>query len=157
MTAYGEPRFWLERFPLGEAALFSFPSVYGAVRSAYADHRQQRASLVEQLADLDSGPPSCSAPAGELNLDGVPWHDSRRLSLERLLPAAQMGRLLTIIDINLGRKNGRLSSLMVGRLLRGQEDARMDDFLKIVQASDLSALSNTLTPELLTFLRQMLA
>jgi hypothetical protein len=113
--------------------------------------------LAGQLADLDSGPSSCSVPAGELDLDGVPWCDSCRLSLERLLPAAPLARLLTIIDINLGRKNGRLSSLMVGRLLRGQEDARMDDFLKIVQASDLSALSNTLTPELLTFLRQMLA
>jgi hypothetical protein len=115
------------------------------------------AAMAKPLAELDQGPPSCSVPAGELQLEGVPWCDSCRLSLERSLPRAQLARLLTTIDIHLGRKNGRLSKLLVDRLLQGQEDVRLDDFLKIVQASDLSALSNTLTPELLTFVRQMLA
>jgi hypothetical protein len=113
--------------------------------------------LANLLADLDPGPPSCSVPAGELQLEGVPWCNSCRLSLERPLPEAQLARLLTTIDSHLGKKNGRLSRVMVERLLRGQVDVRLDDFLKIVQASDLSALSNTLTPELLTFVRQMLA
>ena len=115
------------------------------------------AGLAKPLADLDQGPPSCSVPAGELQLESVPWCSSCWLSLERSLPGAQLARHLTTIDIHLGRKNGRLSQLMVDRLLQGQEDVRMDDFLRIVQASDLSALSNTLTPELLTFVRQMLA
>jgi hypothetical protein len=115
------------------------------------------AGLAKPLAELDQGPPSCSVPVGELQLDGVPWCDSCRLSLEQSLPWAQLARLLTTIDINLGRKNGRLSNALVERLLQGRKDERLEDFLRIVQASDLSALSNTLTPELLTFVRRMLA
>jgi hypothetical protein len=115
------------------------------------------AGLAKPLAELDQGPPSCSVPAGELQLEGVPWCNSCRLSLDRSVPWAQLARLLTTIDIHLGRKNGRLSKVLVERLLLGQEDVRLEGFLKIVQASDLSALSNTLTPELLTFVRQMLA
>jgi hypothetical protein len=58
--------------------------------------------------------------------------------------------------LDLGAKNRRLSSLLVERILQGHTDERLDAFLKIVQASDLSALSNTLTPELVAFIRRML-
>ncbi len=115
------------------------------------------AGLAKPLADLDQGPPSCSVPAGELRLEDVPWCNPCRLSLEQSLPWAELARLLTAIDIHLGRKNGRFSKVLVERLLLGQEDGRLEEFLKIVQASDLSALSNTLTPEMPTFVRQMLA
>ena len=47
-------------------------------------------------------------------------------------------------------------SFEVTQIIEGQADERLDDFLSIVQASDLSALSNTLTPELVTFIRGML-
>ena len=45
---------------------------------------------------------------------------------------------------------------MVDRILQGETDEQFDEFLKIVQASDLSALSNTLSAELVTFIRALL-
>ena len=78
------------------------------------------------------------------------------MSLEQSLPTAQLARLLVAIDVDLGAKNRRLSSLLVERILQGYTDERLDDFLKIVQASDLSALSDTLTPEVVAFIQRML-
>ena len=79
-----------------------------------------------------------------------------RVWLEQSLPTAQLARLLAAIDVNLGTKNRRLSNLLVERILQGYTDERLDDFLKIVQASDLSALSDTLTPEVVAFIQRML-
>ena len=47
--------------------------------------------------------------------------------------------------------------MLVERILHGQADGRLDDFLKIVQASDLSALATTLNQEMLDFIRRLLA
>ena len=40
--------------------------------------------------------------------------------------------------------------------MEGRVDQRVEDFLKIVQASDLHALSNTISEELVGFVRRML-
>ncbi len=60
------------------------------------------------------------------------------------------------IDGVLEDKNRRLSNLLVERVLEGNNDQRLGDFIAIVQASDLSALSNTLNEDLLGFIRQLL-
>jgi hypothetical protein len=41
--------------------------------------------------------------------------------------------------------------------LEDNNDQRLNDFIAIVQASDLSALSNTLNEDLLAIIRQLLA
>jgi hypothetical protein len=92
-----------------------------------------------------------------LDLETAPWCSSCRLNLETRLPSAALARLLPAIDGALEAKNGRLSIMLVERVLHGQADGRLDDFLKIVQASDLSALATTLNQELLDFIRRLLA
>ena len=59
--------------------------------------------------------------------------------------------MIAATDMDLGAKNRQLSALLVEQILQGKQDERLDDLLKIVQASDLSALSNTMTAELVGF------
>ena len=82
--------------------------------------------------------------------------ESCELSLENSLPEEQLARLQWSIDADLRAKTRLLSSLLLERILQGQRYERLDDFLKVVQASDLSALSNTLNPEMVGFVRRML-
>ena len=112
--------------------------------------------LGEALAELGPVLPPCAVTASDLLLDSIPWCDSCRLSLSQSLPTTGLAGLLASIDVELGAKNRVLSNLLVERIIQGQADERLDDFLKIVQASDLSALSNTITAELLAFIRQLL-
>ena len=72
------------------------------------------------------------------------------------IPSEELARLASEIDGVLEDKNRRLSNLLVERVLEGNNDQRLGDFIAIVQASDLSALSNTLNEDLLAFIRQLL-
>ena len=114
-------------------------------------------TLGEALAELGPILSSCAVAPSDLVLESIPWCNSCRLSLAQSLPAARLTGLLASIDVELGAKSRELSSLMVERIIQGQADQRLDDFLKIVQASDLSALSNTITVELVAFIRRMLS
>ena len=115
------------------------------------------AGLSDSLSQLEEAPTNCTVSKAHFDLETFPWCSSCRLTLETSLPSAQLGRLLPAIDVALGAKNGQLSNLLVERIWHGQADGRLDDFLKIVQASDLSALATTLNQELLGFIRQLLA
>lgn len=79
------------------------------------------------------------------------------MTLERSLPAGELKGISSAIDAVLGEKNRRLSNLLVDKILQGDTGEEFDEFLSIVQASDLSALSNTLSEELLVFIRRLLA
>ena len=113
--------------------------------------------LEGDLAELDQGPPPCSVPPDNLDVERTPSCAVCGLRLGQSLPLSQLERVAAGIDIALGGKNRYLSALLVKQILEGHLDEQLDDFLKIVQASDLSALSNTLNPELLSFVRGMLA
>ena len=115
------------------------------------------AGLHDSLSRLEEAPPSCTVSKAQLDLETAPWCSSCRLNLETRLPSAALSRLLPAIDGALEAKNGQLSIMLVERILHGQADGRLDDFLKIVQASDLSALATTLNQELLDFIRRLLA
>jgi hypothetical protein len=78
------------------------------------------------------------------------------MGLDESLPAGELARLGGAISSLLGAKQRTLSGLLVEQVLQGRADPRLDDFLKIVQASDLSALANTMSTELAAFLRQVL-
>ena len=93
----------------------------------------------------------------DIRLDSSPWCDSCQLTLNFHLPVDQLARLMAALDMDLGAKNRQLSTLLVERILQGKQDERLDDLLKIVQASDLSALSNTITAELVGFIRGIIS
>ena len=113
--------------------------------------------LEQSLAGLGAAPVPCTVLGSNLNLEGNPWCDVCGLKLDQSLPIAELARLTVPIEVDLGTKNQRLSRLLVERILLGRKDERLEDFISIVQASDLSALSNTLDPELVAFIRTMLA
>lgn len=112
--------------------------------------------LAETLAQLWAGPPACTQQADDLPLDAAPRCSACMLGLDQRLPVQELARLGAAIAALLGDKNRRLSNLLVERVLQGKAGQRLDDFLKILQASDLSTLSNTLSDELVAFLRQVL-
>jgi hypothetical protein len=112
--------------------------------------------LFDNLGRVDPGPPLCRADPADLDLDAAPGCPSCRLSLEWSIPRQQLERVASEIEGVLEDKNRRLSNLLVERVLEGNNDQRLGDFMTIVQASDLSALSNTLNEDLLAFIRQLL-
>ena len=69
----------------------------------------------------------------------------------------ELARLTAAVDMDLGAKNRRLSTLLVERILQGKQDERLDDLLKIVQARDLSALSNTISAEVVGFIQGIIS
>ena len=115
------------------------------------------AGLEEILLALDPGPAACTVAAADLRLESTPWCDACRLGLDQTLMTAQLARLAAAIDVDLGAKNRQLSGMLVERIIQGQADERLEEFIMIVQASDLSALSNTLTPDLVSFIRRVLS
>ncbi len=112
--------------------------------------------LGEALAELGPVLPSCTVATSDLPLDSTPWCNSCQLTLAQTLPTARLSRLAASIDGELSAKSRQLSNLLIERIIQGHTDERLDDFLKIVQASDLSALSNTITVELVAFIRRLL-
>ena len=113
--------------------------------------------LSARLDRVAEGPSICLAGIATLDLETVPWCQSCRLSLDSSLPTEQLKGISSAIDSVLGEKNRQLSNLLVDRILQGNTDERFDQFLTMVQASDLSALSNTLNEELVAFIRRLLA
>ncbi|MGB2694497.1 MAG: hypothetical protein WBD55_04835 [Dehalococcoidia bacterium] len=78
------------------------------------------------------------------------------LSLDDGVPAEQADDVLRRIHNALGRQQQRLASEAVRRILaRGGE--RLEQFLLIVQASDLAGLAQVLDDDLMTFLRELLS
>ena len=112
--------------------------------------------LSEKLGQIDPGPSPCQADSAVIDLESAPRCASCNLSLEWSIPTGDLARLASEIDGVLEDKNRRLSNLLVERVLEGNNDQRLHDFIAIVQASDLSALSNTLNEDLLAFIRQLL-
>ena len=92
-----------------------------------------------------------------LQLDSSPWCGSCSLTLDYNLPADGLARLMAATGMDLGAKNRQLSTLLVEPILQGKQDERLNDLLKIVQASDLSALSNTMTAELVGFIQGIIS
>ena len=65
-------------------------------------------------------------------------------------------RAIRAIELDLGAQSRRLSNLLIDISMRGDQGQRLEDLHKIIQASDLSALCNTPSPELAGFIGQVL-
>ena len=78
------------------------------------------------------------------------------LALDQVLSLDDLQRTIRAIEFDLEAQTRRLSNLLVEKIMRGERDERLEDLLKIIQASDLAALFNTLSPELVGFIGQIL-
>lgn len=113
-------------------------------------------AFTQALDRLDGEIGSCPLPAGGLDLDAQPTCAVCELSLDQGLYVPELAGLIANIDAALGAKNRLLSGLLVGKIIEDTTGPRLDDLLNIVQASDLSALSDTLNDDLLAFIRRVL-
>ena len=151
-------------------------------RRAYADHhsyyqRESSRLWLDALGQLnwiaDLGPPAgtglgqrynglergirrCDVDLGDMPLQLSPWCPNCQMALGETPPAQELELFLRDLDHALGEQNRRLSLVLVERILHDRVDQRLENFLKIVQASDLAALSNTITDDLAQFIRQLL-
>jgi len=117
--------------PLGEAAL-----------AAYERLTQQRSA--------------CSARGLAAALRERPACTECNLTLEDSPPSEETDQVLRGLQTALHRQQARLASEAVRRILaRGGE--RLEQFLQVVQASDLAGLSQVLDDDLVSFLRELLS
>jgi hypothetical protein len=119
--------------PLGEEAL----AQHGHLQAAVQD-----CPLVDRLDDALGAAASC--PACGLTLADQP-------------PSAEVDAVLRRLSRALGQQMTRLSSEAVHRILARARGERIEQFLQVVQASDLAGLASVLDDELLEFLRDLLA
>jgi hypothetical protein len=119
--------------PLGEDAL----AQHGRLQAAVQD-----CPLVERLEQALGTATSC--PACGLTLADQP-------------PSAEADAVLRRLSRALSQQMTRLSSEAVHRILARARGERIEQFLQVVQASDLAGLASVLDDELLEFLRDLLA
>ena len=93
---------------------------------------------VEEMAAAEGTCPECSLP-----LDQSP-------------PARRVDEILDRIERACDRQMARLSSSAIQHVLRHSSDPRVDQFLKMVQASQLSSLRAVLDDDLVGYLRRFL-
>lgn len=81
---------------------------------------------------------------------------SCRITLIDEPPEADIREALQGISAALARQQSRLSSEAVRQILAASKGERLERFLQVVQASDLTGLANVLDDELLAFIRELL-
>jgi len=111
--------------------------------------------LTEDLSRLPDGPERRNSQFFEIEVATSPRCPEYELSLDDTLPVSELARMPTI-EAALSAKTRSLSSQLVSKVLHGGTGSQFEEFLKIVQASELNALSNTLDPELLALIRSVL-
>ena len=112
--------------------------------------------LEKDLAELAVGPAPCSQSGSELDLATEPNCPECQIGLAQTVPVAELARLTPQVDMALGGKTRELNRRLVEKALAGRADERWQEFLQIVQASELSSLANTLDNDLVTFIKQVL-
>jgi hypothetical protein len=118
--------------PVGEESLRRYRTLLGEMEACAVEE-----GLDGLLADRTACP-SCS-----VGLADEPPEPDVRETLQGLTSA-------------LGRQQTRLSSEAVRQILAAEKGERIERFLQVVQASDLTGLANVLDDELLAFLRELL-
>ena len=114
--------------------------------------------LSDSLRDWATDLAQCSQQQPELDRDlrEHPRCSGCGLALNQAVSLDDLQRAIRAIEFDLEVQTRRLSNLLVERIMRGQRDQRLEDLHKIIQASDLAALCNTLSPELVGFIGQIL-
>ncbi|HEU4760657.1 MAG TPA: hypothetical protein VFT91_11850, partial [Dehalococcoidia bacterium] len=78
------------------------------------------------------------------------------LRLEETPPAERAREIIQRIEKAIARQMARLSAITVRQILERSGDARVERFLKVAQASQMSSLSAILDDELVGYLRRLL-
>ena len=112
--------------------------------------------MENELATLAVGPAPCPQYANKLDLANEPTCPECQISLAQRVPTIELARLTRQVDIALGGKTQELIRRLVEKALASRTDERWQEFLLIVQASELSSLANTLDNGLVTFIKQVL-
>ncbi|MDP3063437.1 MAG: hypothetical protein Q8O40_09550 [Chloroflexota bacterium] len=112
--------------------------------------------LAERVGELVERLAPCGLSHQKLPLELAPRCPRCQLPLGAQPPTREAEEALAELGAAVSEQMGRLSQVLVQRILYGHSDRRLEDLLRIVQASDLSALSNTLDSELVEFLRTFL-
>lgn len=86
-----------------------------------------------------------------------PICDTCEMTLDQTLPLDGLSRIDLALDSALAIKCKGLSDLLVSKIITDADDPHMDDFIKIVQTSDLTSLCNTMNQDMVDFIRQLLA
>ncbi len=112
----------------------------------------------QRLNSLEVSLSSCEITARKLaeSLIQRPSCPECGLSLTNAPRPEELQELVRGIQFDLAAQTRRLSNLLVRRLVDGTQNQQLDDLLRIAEASDLTALSNTLNPELVEFIGQAL-
>lgn len=95
-------------------------------------------------------------PIGEVSVDQEPTCPHCQLVLTARPPKGEVERFLHRLKQALKQQQRRLSSEAIRHILAQSGERRVDQFIKVVQSSELSPLVNVLDDELVDFLRQLL-
>lgn len=79
------------------------------------------------------------------------------LKLTDQVPQREAERFLNQLETALGRQLRRLSSQAICHILAQSHEAKIEQFLKVIQASEARSLAHVLDDELVDFLRELLA
>jgi hypothetical protein len=109
------------------------------------------------LAAVQDCPLAEPASGGEQALGAAASCPACGLTLADQPPSAEADAVLRRLSRALSQQMTRLSSEAVHRILARARGERIEQFLQVVQASDLAGLSSVLDDELLEFLRDLLA
>lgn len=112
--------------------------------------------LVQRFLSIEQSIVVCITASKDIDLDVSPKCPECRLGLGEGPPSRELESFQRDLERALGEQNRRLSRMLVERILHQKVDQRLEDFLKILQASDLSALSDILNYELVVFVRELL-
>jgi len=112
--------------------------------------------LGEALEQLNDGY-QCPVGGEMLLLEDSPICGSCEITLEQTMPVGELNEIGSAIEAAVAIKCQKLSELLMGKIIQDADDPRLDDFIRIVQTSDLSALSNTLNQDMVDFIRRLLA
>ena len=93
---------------------------------------------------------------GEVSVDLEPTCASCGLELREEPPVKEVERFLKGLEGALRKQQRRLSSEAIRQILAQSGNERVDQFIKIVQTSDLSPLVNVMDEEMVGFLRTFL-
>ena len=115
----------------------------------------ERTLLDEELAALAVGPTPFSQQASG-GLSNEPRCLECHFTMEQNFPMAELARLAAQVGMVFGGKTQELSRRLVDEALAGRSDKGWQEFLQIIQASELFSLANTLDNDLVAFIRQVL-
>ena len=113
------------------------------------------AELVQQYTSIEQRISVCNTASSEIDMELSPRCVECQMGLGKEPPSQEVEGFQREMERALGEQNRRLSKMLVERILHQKVDQRLEDFLKIVQVSDLSALSNILNYELVVFIREL--